>query len=154
MKKVVIIILSMIMLGISALFSYRYYHENHIRKNAEKTVYSFIVAANDQNIEKMLEYIEPAEAQIIETGINKLDSATESTAFTKFKKWLPYISSLTDFEPIPQFSPTIIDSEIHDNNAVITSTLKNKKTNKQTDCVFYLININDNWYIQYALPKK
>ncbi|MBO5559097.1 DUF4878 domain-containing protein [Ruminococcus sp.] len=154
MKKIVFIVASLLLLGISVFFSYKFYHEKHIRKTAEKTVVSFINVANDQNLKKMLEYIEPTEAQIIESAIDKLDSATESTAFTKFKKWLPYISDFTELKPIPQFDSTIVNSEIQDKNANITVTLTNRKTSKETECVFYLIDINGTWYIQYAIPKK
>lgn len=150
MKKILAVILSLIVFGVAGALAYNCYKQNHNRKSAEKTVTAFVDSANDQNINKMLEYIEPTEAQLISFGISKLDEATDSETFSKLKKWLPYISDVTDLQVIPQFDVSVKNSEINDNNADVTAILTNKKSNAQTECVFKLIKIESKWYLQYV----
>lgn len=154
MKKIIIVILSVVMLGTACFFAFGYYRREQSRRSAEKTVISFIDSANDQNVSSMLDHIEPTEAELIELGISKLDTVSESSAFSKCKKWLPYIADMTDLELIPQFDAAVSDSAVRDNSADVTAELTNKKTGKKTDCVFRLISIDGKWYIQYIRLNK
>lgn len=153
MKKLMIVI-SMVVLSAAVVFSYGFYRAKTIRSSAEQTVTSFIKAANDQNVNRLLGYIEPTEAQLIELAVERLDSVTDSTAFTKFKKWLPYIADATDLEPIPQFDTRILVTAIEDNSADVNAVLVNTKNDTETECTFKLILIDEKWYVQYVRPAN
>lgn len=150
MKKVVVIILSVVVLLTVGVVLFKYYKHNQARKSAEKTVIAFIEVSNEQDINEMLKYIEPTEAQIISFGISKFDDVTNSSAFTKLKKWMPYVSDFTNLQFIPQFDVSINNCDLNDNNADVTATLTNQKNKSQIECVFRLIKIENKWYLQYV----
>lgn len=152
MKKIFItvaVLLSAIIL-LTAIFFVYSFKKTHNRSTAGDTVYSFIYALNNQNINDMLSCIEPSEAQIIEYAISKADDKIGSGTFSKLKNWLPFLSDFADVNLIPKFDLSIISTEVNDDTAAVTASLTGKESQNTYKCVFHLIKIETNWYIQYA----
>lgn len=54
------------------------YYNNHNENTAEAAFNSFIYALNHDDVNEMLEYIEPTESSIITAALDKIDELTDS----------------------------------------------------------------------------
>lgn len=146
-NRVVITAIFLFVMILCGVFGMKYY-KNHNKNTAEAAFNSFIYALNHDDVNEMLEYIEPTEASIITTALDKIDELTDSQIATVLTKWLPFLSDFTEFDILPELSPRIISILENDDEAVITISLDEDEQGTLYDV--YLIRIDKKWYIQYA----
>ncbi len=154
MKKVVtkfFIVLTLVLLCLGMTFAFLYY-KHHNQKMPENTLNSFIYALNNDDINGMLEYVEPTEAELIKIGLKKFDDITDSKISEKIATWLPFLADFLEFNAFPELHPEIVDMIIESEKSTIT--IKIEHDDEDTYYDVYLIQIEDKWYIQYAWKSK
>lgn len=119
----------------------------------EAVVKLFNVALNQKDIEEMLEYIEPTEAQIINAAISKINDTIGGNTLSVIKSWLPFLSDFTDLELWPEYDCKIISTNVYDNSAKVLTQFVNVSNDDKYELEFILIKIESKWYIQYASKK-
>lgn len=153
-KKVVtriFIVLIVVVVCAGAAFTFLYY-KYHNQKTPESTLNSFIYALNNDDINGMLEYVEPTESELIKIGLKKFDDITDSKIAEKITTWLPFLSDFLEFNAFPELHPEIVDVIIDGEKSTIT--IKIEHDDEDTYYDVYLIQIENKWYIQYAWKSK
>lgn len=146
-NKVVIIILLLFILVLCVTVGLRYYR-NHNNYTPVSALNSFVYALNQNDVEQMLEYIEPTEAEIVRLAIKQIDKMTDSKIAATFTKWLPFLTEFTKLDFIPEIELDIVAVSEDGNNAKITIMLDPNERTEYYD--IYLIQIEKKWYLQYA----
>lgn len=157
MKKNKIIIGTMIaiifILIVGVIFTV-YVRRNDTSK-PEHTIRSFETALNNDNINGMLDCIEPSEAQIIKDTISKVESIT-GQSLDGLIDILPFISFVSSSDLFPSYNLEVISTNIDEDESTAIVTIEATPTDKEdsesTLLDVYLIRIEDVWYIRYALP--
>lgn len=144
---VILVVIAVIILSVGAVFGFMY-HKHHSQKRPENTFNSFIYALNNNNIEDMLECIEPTEAGLIQLALGKIDDVTDSKLVATLTKYLPFLADFTDFDILPELHPDIISADVDKKNATLKIELDGKEGKLYYDV--YMIKLDDKWYIQYA----
>ncbi len=157
MKKsnvVISIVCGVLLVLILALVLFLYFQRNDTTK-PETTINSFVSALNDDNINGMLDCIEPSEAQTIRNGISKLESYT-GKSFDKLIELLPFISFVSSTDLFPEYSVEILSTQLSDDGTTaivqITATPIDTESSQSLSFDVNLIKIQDVWYIRYATP--
>lgn len=147
-KIIVSIVVSVLVIALIGLV-FIFYNSRNSNK-PENTIHKFTTALNNDNINGMLEYIEPTEAQLIQSGISKLERIT-NTSLDKLIDILPFVTYISDTDLFPEYDIEIVSSNIQeDNTAIVRIVATSKDSNISTTLDVYMINIEDTWYIQYA----
>lgn len=146
-SAIIIVVIAVIVLVAGAVFGFTY-HKHHSQKQPEDTFNTFIYALNDNNVEDMLECIEPTEAELIRLALDKIDDVTDSKLVATLVKYLPFLADFTEFDILPELYPDIISADTDTKN----STLKIKLDGKEEKLYYnvYMIKLDNKWYIQYA----
>ena len=147
-KVIVSVVVSVLVIALIGLVFILYNNRNS--NKPENTIRKFVVALNNDNINGMLEYIEPTEAQLIQNGISKLERIT-NTSLDKLIDILPFVTYISDTNLFPEYDIEIVSSDIQDDNTAIVRMVATSKDNDTSTTLYvYMINIEDTWYIQYA----
>ncbi|MBD5160372.1 MAG: hypothetical protein HDT23_09060 [Ruminococcus sp.] len=146
-SAIIIVVIAVIVLVAGAVFGFTYY-KHHSQRQPEDTFNTFIYALNDNNVEDMLDCIEPTEAELIQLALDKIDEVTDSKLIATLVKYLPFLADFTEFDILPELHPDIISADTDTKN----STLKIKLDGKEEKLYYnvYMIKLDDKWYIQYA----
>lgn len=147
MKKNKIILMCILsLIALLASFIGIKYYRNHNNNTPESAFNSFVYALNQDDIDGMLIYLEPTEAEVASAALAKIDEITDSQIVATLVKWLPFLSDFTDTKFLPKLNPTIQSVSEEDNKATIRVSLDN------TDTLYdvYMIKIDKKWYVQYA----
>lgn len=147
-KTVVILVVITVIILIAGAVCGFMYHKHHSKKSPENTFNSFIYALNNDDIEDMLECIEPTEAQLVQLALDKIDDVTDSKIAVTLKKYLPFLADFTELDVFPELHTDIISTDIDKKNARLKIELDGKEDKLYYDV--YMIKLDDNWYIQYA----
>lgn len=144
-NKLVIVCVLVLIASLVGVIGVKYYR-NHNNNKPESAFNSFVYALNQDDIDGMLIYLEPTEAEIASAALAKIDEITDSQIVATLVKWLPFLSDFTDAKFLPKLNPTIQSVLEEDNKATITVSLDN------TDTLYdvYMIKIDKKWYVQYA----
>lgn len=145
-KNKIILICILTLIAFLAGFAGIKYYRNHNNNTPESAFNSFVYALNQDDIDGMLNYLEPTEAEAASAAIAKIDEITDSQIVATLVKWLPFLSDFTDTKFLPKLNPTIQTVSEEDNKATITVSIDN--TGVFYDV--YMIKIDTKWYIQYA----
>ena len=150
MKKAIIVILLifLVIAGIiGGVMGYKYY-THHNMKNPEGTVYSFVQAVNDQNLNDMLDCIDKTEVKYIKKGAEFIGDKIGTENLSKITTWLPFMSAFADIQMWPKFDLEIQNSKIEEDSADIKVELTNLNDEKKTEYEFHLEkDVDDKWYI-------
>lgn len=144
-----VIIILIIVLIIGGIVTGIFVYKSQRRNNPEKTLNSFVRALNHNDINGMLDCIEPTEAELIELGLKKIDEATDSEIAGKLKDYLPFLSAYLKVDIFPEFEIEITNTDIDGEKAVVTIDINESKQYYN----IYMIELDDKWYIQYALKS-
>lgn len=144
---VIVVVIAVIILSVGAVFGFMY-NKNHSQKRPENAFNSFIYALNNNNIEDMLECIEPSEAELIQLALDKIDEITKSKLVATLTKYLPFLADFADFNIFPELHPDIISADVDKKKATLKIELDGKEDKRYYDV--YMIKLDDKWYIQYA----
>lgn len=144
-NKLIIVCILVLIAVLAGVIGIKYYR-NHNNNTPESAFNSFVYALNQDDIDGMLNYLEPTEAEIASAALTKIDEITDSQIVTTLVKWLPFLSDFTDAKFLPKLNPTIQSVSEEHNKATITVSLDN------TDTLYdvYMIKIDNKWYVQYA----
>lgn len=148
---VILIVVAVIVLIMGTVFIFMHY-KNQSKKSPEDTFNLFIYALNNDNVEDMLECIEPSEAELIQFGLNKIDDITDSKLIATLTKYMPFLADFTEFDIIPEIHPDVLSVDADKDNATVTIELDGKENKLYYDV--YMIKLDDKWYIQYAWKSK
>ncbi|MDE5771962.1 MAG: hypothetical protein K2I06_10120 [Ruminococcus sp.] len=144
--KPLIIVIVIILVCIGILFGL-FFYRNHSRKEPVKTINSFMYALNHNNINGMLDCIEPTESELIKSGLEKIDEITDSEIAEKLTDYLPFLTAYLKVDLFPkEFDVKIIKTEVDGKKAVVTVSIIDSKIYYD----IYLIKLDGKWYIQYA----
>lgn len=111
-----------------------------ITMSPEDTVIKFSEEFNDGRYKKMLSYVEPAEAKVIRSVIDKLPSGISENALETI---LPFVSDITNTKLYPE----IINTKEEKKRSVVTVQFKTLDDENYYDV--YLSKKNGVWYIKY-----
>lgn len=114
----------------------------------QDAVMGFVAEYNQENINGMLEYIEPSEAELIRSGMQKLDELANSESMKQLVKWMPFLATVAKDVIFQKIEPEIVRVKEDENNAVVTISLENAGKLSYYDV--HMIKIEEKWYIQYA----
>ena len=110
---------------------------------------SFVDALNHDNIEKMIEYIDPYEKELISNTIGN-DSNSVYSSVQKLIKLMPFISYVSDKDFLPEYDIDVISEKIENKTAVEKINATNTDNGQEYTLNVYMIQIENQWYIQYA----
>ena len=119
------------------------------KNTPEMTIMSFVDALNHDNIEKMIEYIDPYEKELISNTIGN-DSNSVYSSVQKLIKLMPFISYVSDKDFLPEYDIDVISEKIENKTAVEKINATNTDNGQEYTLNVYMIQIENQWYIQYA----
>ena len=153
-KIIIGIVVTVIFILIIGIVFVIYTYRNDTTK-PECTIHFFETALNNDNINGMLDCIEPSEAKIIRDTISKVENIT-GQSLESLIDIIPFISFVSSTDLFPSYSIDVVSTNIDDNDttaiAQINVTPKNLENPTATMLDVYMIKIQDVWYIKYVLP--
>ena len=146
---VLIVILMLLVLCLAGILVFLLYQKEHKEQESQPqaAVEAFITELNERDIDGMLRYIEPSEAELIRKGLEKIEGVSDSALMSLLKKTLPFLEH-SGTEQLPEFHPDILSVKEDETTAVVTICFSGSEGQQFYDV--HLIRIGESWYIQYA----